>query len=64
MENLAKAIVDSAHLLGQVIVHLGNNQAGTDTANNLQVASTIVTIFGNLASFVGQLSLEIAKLIT
>ena len=64
MENLAKAIVDSAHLLGQVLVHFGTDQASADTGNNLQVAGTAASIFGNLASFVGQLCLEIAKLIT
>jgi len=64
MENLAKAIVDSAHLLGQLLIHLGNNQANTISANNLHVASTVASIFSNLASFIGQLSLEGAKLVT
>lgn len=63
MESLAKAIVDSVHLFGQVLINLGTNQASADTSNHLQVASTVASIFGNLASFIGQLSLEIAKLI-
>jgi hypothetical protein len=63
MENLAKAIVDSAHLVGQVLVHFSSNQVGTDLGNQTPAASTIASILGNLAGFLGQLSLEIAKLI-
>jgi hypothetical protein len=63
MENLAKAIVDTAHLLGQVLVHFSSNQVGVDPGNQAPAASTIASILGNLASFLGQLSLEIAKLI-
>jgi hypothetical protein len=63
MGNLAKAIVDTAHLLGQVLVHLSSNQVGADLGNEAPAASTIASILGNLASFLGQLSLEIAKLI-
>jgi hypothetical protein len=63
MGNLAKAIVDSGHLLGQVLVHFSSNQVGADLGNQTPAASTIASILGNLASFLGQLSLEIAKLI-
>lgn len=63
MENLAQAIVDSAHLFGQVLVHLSSNQATADPGNQMPAASTIASIFGNLAAFLGQLSLEISKLI-
>jgi hypothetical protein len=63
MANLAQAIVDSAHLLGQVLVHFSSNQVSVDLGNQTPAASTIASILGNLASFLGQLSLEIAKLI-
>jgi hypothetical protein len=63
MDNLATAIVDSAHLLGQVLIHLSSNQVGSDPASQTTAASTIASIVGNLASFLGQLSLDIAKLI-
>jgi len=63
MEDLAKAIVDSAHLLGQVLVHLSSNQVGADLGNQTPAVSTMASILGNLASFLGQLSLEIAKLV-
>lgn len=54
MENLAKAIVDTAHMFGQALTHLASNQANVDTLSS---------IIGNLASFATKLSLEIAKLI-
>jgi hypothetical protein len=63
MENLAKAIVDSAHLLGQVLMHFSGNQVSSDPASQTAAAGTIASILQNLASFLGQLSLEIAKLI-
>ena len=63
MENLAKAIVDSSHLLGQVLIHFSGNQVDSDPGNQIAAASTIASILQNVASFVGQLSLEIAKLI-
>jgi hypothetical protein len=63
MENLAKALVDSAHLLGQLLVHSSTNQVGSDPSSLTSAAGTIASIIGNIASFVGQLSLEIAKLI-
>jgi hypothetical protein len=63
MENLAKAIVDGAQLLGQVFFHFSTNQVGPDLSNQASAASMLASIIGNLASFVGQLILEIAKLI-
>jgi hypothetical protein len=63
MENLAQAVADSVHLFGQVFIHLSGNQAGVDVGNQISAASTMASIFGNLASFLGQLSTEIAKLI-
>ena len=63
MQNLATAIVDAAHLLGQVLVHVSGNQVGSEPASQTAAASTIASILGNLAIFAGQVSLEIAKLI-
>ena len=63
MENLAQAIVDSGHLLGQLLVHFSSNQVSEDLGNQTPAASTIASIVGNLTSFLAQLSIEIAKLI-
>jgi len=63
MENLAKVIVESAHLLGQILIHFSSNGANADPGNQMPAASTIASILANGASFLGQLTLEIAKLI-
>jgi hypothetical protein len=63
VENLAKVIVESAHLLGQILMHFSSSQANADPGNQMSAASTIASILTNGASFLGQFSLEIAKFI-
>jgi hypothetical protein len=63
MENLAKAIVDSAYLFGQLLDKWGNNPANVAATNQLPVGDTVYSIFGNLVSFVAQLSTQILTLI-
>jgi hypothetical protein len=63
MEDLAKAIVDSVHLFGQVLIHFSGNQPAIDVGNQISATSSIASIIGNLASFLAQLSTEMAKLI-
>ncbi len=53
MENLAQAIVDSVHLLGQVLISLSSNQPVVDPGTQMPVGSTIVSILGNMATFLG-----------
>jgi hypothetical protein len=62
MENLAKAIVDSAYLFGQLLDKWANNQANVVTTNQIPVGDTVYSIFGNLLSFVAQLSTQIIAL--
>jgi hypothetical protein len=63
MENLAKAIVDSAYLFGQLVEHWANGQANIATNTPIPVGDTVSSIFGNLVSFVAQLSTQILALI-
>jgi hypothetical protein len=63
LENLAKAIIDSAQLLGQVVDHWANGQANIVTNTPIPVGDTVSSIFGNLVSFVAQLTSEIMALI-
>jgi len=59
MENLAKAIVDGAYLFGQLFDKWANDQANVVTTNQIPVGDTVYSIFGNLVSFVAQLTSEI-----
>ena len=63
MENLAKAIIDSVQLFGQLADHWANSQANVAATNQLPVGDTVYSIFGNLVSFVAQLSTQIAALL-
>lgn len=62
MENLAKAIVDGAYLFGQLFDKWANDQANVVTTNQIPVGDTVYSIFGNLVSFVAQLSTQIIAL--
>ena len=62
MENLAKAIVDSAYLFGQILDKMANNQANVVTTNQIPVGDTVYSIFGNLVIFVAQLSAQLVAL--
>jgi hypothetical protein len=62
MENLAKAIIDGVQLFGQLLEHWANNQANVVTTNQIPVGDTVSSIFGNLVSFVAQLSTQIVAL--
>ena len=63
IENLAKAIVDSVQLFGQLLDQWANNQA--DITNNVPVpvGDTISSVFSNLVSFLAQLTSEIMDFI-
>ena len=63
MENLAKAIVDSVQLFGQLLDQWANNQV--DITNNVPVpvGDTISSVFSNIVSFLAQLTSEIIGLI-
>ena len=63
MENLAKVIVDSVQLFGQLLDQWANNQA--DITNNVPVpvGDTISSVFSNIVSFLAQLTSEIIGLI-
>ena len=63
MENLAKAIIDGVQLFGQLVDHWANGQANIVTNTPIPVGDTISSIFGNLVSFLAQLTSEIAALI-
>jgi len=62
MENLAKAIIDSVQLFGQLLGHWANGQANIATNTPIPVGDTVSSIFGNLVSFVAQLSTQIIAL--
>jgi len=62
MENLARAIIDSVQLLGQLLGIWANTQANIPTNTPIPVGDTVYSIFGNLVSFVAQLSTQIATL--
>jgi len=59
MENLAKAIIDSVQLFGQLLEHWANGQANIATNTPIPVGDTISSIFGNFVSFLAQLTSEI-----
>jgi hypothetical protein len=63
MENLAKAIVDSVQIFGQLLDQWANNQV--DITNNVPVpvGDTISSVFSNFVSFLAQLTSEIIGLI-
>ena len=63
MESLAKAIIDSVQLFGQLAEHWANGQANIVTNTPIPVGDTVSSIFGNLVSFVAQLTSEIIALI-
>ena len=63
MENLAKAIIDSVQLLGQLVDHWANGQANIVTNTPIPVGDTISSIFGNFVSFLAQLTSEIMALV-
>jgi hypothetical protein len=63
MENLARAIIDSVQLLGQLVEHWANGQANIVTNTPIPVGDTISSILGNLVSFLAQLTSEIMALI-
>jgi hypothetical protein len=62
MENLARAIIDSVQLFGQLLSHWANGQANVITNTPIPVGDTVYSIFGNLVSFVAQLTTQIATL--
>ena len=62
MENLAKAIIDSVQLFGQLVDHWANGQANIATNTPIPVGDTVSSIFGNLMSFLAQLSTQIVAL--
>jgi len=63
MEALAKAIVDSIQLFGQVLIHFSGNQPVIDVGNQISATSSVASIIANLANFLAQLSTEIAELV-
>ena len=63
MENLAKAIIDSVQLFGQLVDHWANSQANIVTNTPIPVGDAVSSIFANLASFLAQLTSEIMSLI-
>ncbi len=62
MENLAQAIIDSVQLVEQLLEHWANGQANIATNTPIAVGDTLSSIFGNLVSFVAQLSTQIVAL--
>jgi hypothetical protein len=63
MENLARAIIDSVQLFGQLLGHWANGQANIASNTPLPVGDTVSSIFSNFASFLAQLTSQIAALI-
>jgi len=63
MDNLAKAIIDSFQLFGQLVDRWANEQANVATTTPIPVTDTITSIFTNMISFLADLSNEISKLI-
>jgi hypothetical protein len=63
MESLAKAIIDSVQLFGQLAEHWANGQANIATNTPIPVGDTVSSIFANLVSFLAQLTSEIIALI-
>ena len=59
MENLAKAIIDSVQLFGQLAEHWANGQANIATNTPVPIADTVSSILANLVSFLAQLTSEI-----
>jgi hypothetical protein len=63
MENLAKAIIDSVQLLGQLVDHWANGQANIVTNTPIPVGDTVSSIFSNFVGFLAQLTSEIMALV-
>jgi len=63
MDNLAKAIIDSVQLFGQLVDRWANKQANVATTTPIPVTDTITSIFTNMISFLAKLSSEIQELI-
>lgn len=63
MDNLAKAIIDSVQLFGQLVDRWSNEQANVATTTPIPVTDTITSIFTNMISFLAKLSSEIQELI-
>ena len=59
MESLAKAIIDSVQLFGQLAEHWANGQANIATNTPVPVGDTVSSILANLVSFLAQLTSEI-----
>jgi hypothetical protein len=63
MENLAKAIVESATLFSQLMDKWANQQANVATTTQIPVGESLASIFSNMVSFLAQLTSEILALI-
>jgi len=67
MESLAKAIVDSFHLLMELFASLPSNSLASNSLSNQPAqnhtltASQVIPILNNIMNFVAQLIVEISK---
>ncbi len=67
MESLAKAIVETFHLLIQLSVGLSSNSLASNSMGNLSaqdytlLGNQVIAILNNFMSFLAQLMVEISK---